>query len=101
MPKVAQLFLAAGVTLLANLLIWFLSFNLVGVTFERSLPTVLNNYLSIVLFGIGLGQLLYLLPVALYLCWQRQWVWFQGMVLGAVLTFLLNSGGWLLIASGR
>ncbi len=101
MPRVAQLFIAAGITLLANLVVWFLAFNLVGVTFERVLPAAINNYLSIVLFGIGLGQLLYLLPVALYLIWRRRWVWFQGLVLGAVITIFLNGGCWMLIASGR
>lgn len=96
-----QFFLAAGLTLLANLLIWFVAFNLVGVPFERALPPVLNNYLSIVMFGVGLAQFIYLLPVALYLIWQRRWVWLRGLALGMVLTILVNSGGWVLIASGR
>jgi len=101
MAKTTQMVLAAGITLLINLVIWFISFNLVGVPFERSLPIGLASYLSVVLFGIGLGQVLYLLPTAIYLIWQRQWIWLQGMMLGAAFTLLLNGLGWVLIATGR
>ncbi|MEL6137534.1 MAG: hypothetical protein AAFR42_09025 [Cyanobacteria bacterium J06628_6] len=101
MSRLAQLFLAAGITLFVNLVVWFVSFNLVGVTFERSLPSTLNNLMSVILFGIGLGQFLYLLPAAAYLIWRRRFLWLQGMTLGAVLTLFLNGGCWVLIASGR
>ena len=101
MPRTTQLFLATGITLLVNLAVWMVAFNLVGVTFERVLPTTVNNYLSIVLFGIGLGQVVYLLPMAGYLIWRRRWVWLQGLVLGMILTVFLNGSCWVLIASGR
>ena len=101
MPKTAQMFLAAGVTLLVNLVIWIVAFNLVGMPFERSLPVTLTNYLSVLLFGMGIGQLMYWLPVAIYLIWQRRWIWLQGLALGIVTTVILNGASWVLIAMGR
>lgn len=49
--------------------------------------------------GIGLGQLLYVIPVIIRLYRQRRWGMVKGVIIGAVLTAFLNGGCWLLVVS--
>lgn len=49
--------------------------------------------------GIGIAQLLYVIPVILWLRRQRKWGLMKGVIIGAVLTALLNGGCWLWLYS--
>lgn len=51
------------------------------------------------LAGIGIAQLFYVIPVIILLSRRRQWGLMKGVIIGAVITTLLNGGCWLLIAS--
>lgn len=51
--------------------------------------------------GIGLFQLLYVVPVCLLLKWREKFGLMKGVIIGAVLTALLNGGCWLLLYSAR
>jgi len=53
------------------------------------------------LFHIGIAQLIYIIPVAFLIARQREWEKMKGLILGAVITALLNGGCWLLFASIR
>ncbi len=46
----------------------------------------------------GLTQLIYVIPMVFWLKRQRRWGLMKGIIIGAVLTALLNGGCWLLIA---
>jgi hypothetical protein len=51
---------------------------------------------------IGLIQLIYAIPLCLYLRRRRQWNWIKGVVIGACITALLNGGCWYLLGiAGR
>lgn len=98
MPRFAKFLIAIAITLSINALVWFLSFNFVGVVFSRELPKVASTIFSIMLFGIGLGQWLYVIPVCIYLAIKRRFTWLQGVIVGAILTVLLNGGCWVIFS---
>ncbi len=74
------------------------------------MPTPIGNSISksylwltlIILpfIGIGLFQILYVIPVVLWLKRRQEWGLMKGVIIGAVLTALLNGGCWLLVYSG-
>lgn len=57
----------------------------------------LNILLLYALVGLGLSQLLYVVPVAIRLKRRQQWGLMKGVIIGAVITALLNGGCWLLV----
>ena len=69
------------------------------------LPNPIINYLIsnyrflIWLASPGLTQLIYVIPIVFWLKRQRRWGLMKGIIIGAVLTALLNGGCWLLLAS--
>ena len=50
--------------------------------------------------GISITQLLYVIPVIIWLHIRRQFALTKGVIIGAVITALLNGGCWLLLYSG-
>lgn len=61
----------------------------------------LEGLIGIVLFaalGIGITQLIYIIPVIIWLRRQRKWGLMKGVIIGAVLTVLLNGGCWLWVS---
>jgi hypothetical protein len=48
-------------------------------------------------FGIGISQLLYVIPLIIRLKQQQRWGLMKGVIIGAVITALLNGGCWLLL----
>jgi hypothetical protein len=69
------------------------------------IPTPISgNYLWLPLIvfpslGIGIFQLLYVVPVCLWLKRRTQYGLMKGVIIGAVITALLNGGCWLLMYS--
>jgi hypothetical protein len=66
------------------------------------LSGILQNLMAGLLFaflGIGLAQAMYVVPVIVVLRRRQQWGLMKGVILGAVITALLNGGCWLLIGS--
>ena len=55
--------------------------------------------LTIAGLGIGVSQLIYIVPVIIKLNRQRQWGLMKGVIIGAVITVLLNGGCWLWVYS--
>ena len=51
------------------------------------------------LFGIGIAQLIYVIPLVIWLRRKRKWGLMKGVIIGAVLTALLNGGCWLLFSN--
>ena len=70
------------------------------------IPTpISNNYLwmPLIIFpsvSIGLFQILYVIPVVVWLKRRQEWGLMKGVIIGAVLTALLKGGCWLLVYSG-
>jgi Na+/proline symporter len=48
--------------------------------------------------GFSLIQLIYVIPIVLKLKQQQRWGMMKGVIIGAVLTALLNGGCWLLMS---
>lgn len=55
-------------------------------------------FLLFILAGVGISQLLYVVPVSLWLKSKRRFGLMKGVIIGAVITALLNGGCWLLFS---
>jgi hypothetical protein len=59
--------------------------------------SLLNPLWAVALFGIGISQLIYVVPMIIWLKQRQEWGLMKGVIIGAVLTALLNGGCWLLL----
>ncbi|NEO88899.1 MAG: hypothetical protein F6K56_00890 [Moorea sp. SIO3G5] len=59
----------------------------------------LNTFGAFGLMGIGISQLIYVIPLIIRLKQQQRFEVMKGVIIGAVLTALLNGGCWLFILS--
>lgn len=57
----------------------------------------INNLWLYAVFGIGISQLLYVIPLIIRLKQRQEWGLMKGVIIGAVLTALLNGGCWLFL----
>lgn len=58
---------------------------------------ILVMFLLVTIPFIGLVQLLYVVPIAIRKRNQQQWESMKGVIIGGVITALLNGGCWLWI----
>jgi hypothetical protein len=66
------------------------------------LSGIFQNLMAILLYaflGIGLAQAIYVVPVIVVLSRRQKWGLMKGVIVGAVITALLNGGCWLLFVS--
>ncbi|MBD2084988.1 hypothetical protein NDI49_11155 [Trichocoleus sp. ST-U3] len=85
---IGGIFLLLGINILVFVIVVFLS------VFTTATPI-----LGIPILCIGLFQFLYVIPISFSLRRQQRWGLMKGVIIGAVLTALLNGGCWLLILS--
>ena len=57
------------------------------------------SFLGFGLFGIGISQLIYVVPAIIVLRRRREFALLKGLIIGAIITALLNGGCWLLVYS--
>ncbi|MFQ4141907.1 hypothetical protein [Chlorogloeopsis sp. ULAP02] len=60
---------------------------------------IIEQIFIIYFFGIGITQIIYIIPVALKLNRQKRTALMHGVIIGAVLTALINGGYWLFLFS--
>lgn len=95
MGIVSGIFLLIGLHIAAvilGIIILLIHFYLVGQ----------DNYLTLLLFGsffagLGIVQLIYVIPAIIVLRRRREFALLKGLIVGAVVTALLNGGCWLLM----
>jgi uncharacterized membrane protein len=95
MGIVSGIFLLIGLHIAAvilGIIILLIHFYLVGQ----------DNYLTLLLFGsffagLGIVQLIYVIPAIIVLRRRRELALLKGLIIGAVVTALLNGGCWLLM----
>ena len=64
------------------------------------MPAWLATLIFVSVFGIGIAQVVYVVPLCLWLRKRRLYPTMKGVVTGAVITFLLNGGCFLVFATG-
>ena len=55
------------------------------------------SFLGVGFFGIGIAQLIYVVPAIIVLRRRREFAVLKGLIIGAIITALVNGGCWLLI----
>lgn len=61
-----------------------------------AVPYALGGFLGIALYGIGLSQLIYAIPLGLRFKKQRRFNAMKGVIIGAVITLFLNGSCFVL-----
>lgn len=90
--EIPQIILGSFCTIAINAAIW-------GIGFLVATRTYPSSYFLVGVFfaaGIGLVQLIYVVPIALWLSRRRQFALMKGVIIGAVLTALANGGCFLI-----
>jgi len=91
----------AGMALLgvAHILLWLLSYLMVSVSSRSRLVGELQTVALFLFFGIGISQLLYAIPLCFWLGRKQQLGMRSGVIIGAVLTLLLNGSCFVYLVS--
>jgi len=92
MGIVSGIFLLMGLHLAAIILgIIISSISIGGIGFY------IASLLNLVFLGIGIAQLIYVVPAIIFLRRRREFAVIKGLIIGAIITALLNGGCWLFI----
>ncbi len=89
--------IARGFSLAIGLNILAAIFFLVMATLFSNLQLPFSFLFIYLFYGIGLSQLVYIIPIAIRFYRRRQWGRMKGVIIGAVITALLNGGCFLAI----
>ena len=92
---IGGIFLLLGIHTLVFVVLVFLSFILASLFAFYTVTPIWGMSISL----IGLSQFLYVIPIIFWLRRQQRWGLMKGVIIGAVLTALLNGGCWLIIIS--
>jgi hypothetical protein len=105
--EIPKIILGSFCVLVVNAVIICIGIFVFGYVFQtyqyRSVDGPLSWLYNIAIFGsmgISITQLLYVIPVIIWLDIRRQFALTKGVIIGAVITALLNGGCWLLLISG-
>ena len=65
------------------------------------IPQIIREFFNIFISIIGLPQLIYVIPIVFWLKRRQRWGLMKGVIIGAILTALLNGGCflWLFLMS--
>jgi cellulose synthase/poly-beta-1,6-N-acetylglucosamine synthase-like glycosyltransferase len=96
--------IVSGILLLIGLHIAALILGTIALSIYLSVG-VKDNSQGLLLFaflaaGVGIVQLIYVIPAIFILRRRRNFTLVKGVIIGAVITALLNGGCWLLVYSG-
>lgn len=75
----------------------FLIANVLPAPFNDSLTSFAALSMVSAIMGWGIFQLVYVIPLVIYLRRKRRYELMKGVIVGAVITALLNGGCWLLL----
>lgn len=96
--------IALGILLLLGMHLALFLFIVLILFIISIIPTLISGnynwfFLILILLGIGISQLVYVIPVSLWLKRTGKFGLMKGVIIGAVITALLNGGCWLVIYS--
>jgi heme/copper-type cytochrome/quinol oxidase subunit 4 len=84
------------ITLGMNLTVTWLLFMIGSILLRYSNLSTYSIISFMIMAIIGIIQLVYIIPYAIHLKQEREIARMKGVIIGAVITFLINGGCWLL-----
>ena len=97
MPEILRIFLGVGLVAIMHFLAFSIGSVILGIVINTRLVGMVANIAIFSIFGIGIAQLAYIIPLIIYLARRQAWALMKGVIIGAILTFLLNGGCWFLL----
>ena len=97
MPEILLIFLGMGLVAITHFLAFAIGSVILGIVINTPLMEMVANIAIFSIFGIGITQLVYIIPLIIYLMRRKAWALMKGVIIGAILTFLLNGGCWFLL----
>lgn len=97
MPAVFKAILGVFITFGLHIIVWLILEITTG--YLTYIPTLsgLNYALTLYKISLGLSQLIYVFPLVWWLARRQKFSWMRGIIIGAVITALLNGGLWLIV----
>lgn len=87
-----------GIVIVCGLHILVISISLIwSIIFDAFNIHIFDNVFVVEFFAIGICQIIYIIPTIIILKRQNQIALMKGVIIGAVITALLNGGCWLLL----
>lgn len=98
-PEWRDILVGIGSSFFMNIAFVFLCLLLISI--GSSIPAIssFTALLSYAILGLGLSQLLYIVPIVISLKRKQKWGEMKGVIIGAILTALISGGCFLLLFS--
>ncbi|MCP6761412.1 MAG: hypothetical protein NHB32_22350 [Fischerella sp. CENA71] len=95
---IGGIFLVLGMHVIATLILGILAYIELMLASQYNIR-FFQPIFGIYFFGIGITQLVYIIPVLLRLKRQEKFALMKGVIIGAIVTALLNGGCWIWLIS--
>lgn len=89
--ELREVLIGIGLVLLMHLVSTIVLFTIAANSYQLSKPAMLG------VFGVGLTQFIYVIPTIIVTARKREFGIMKGVIIGAVITALLNGGCWLIV----
>lgn len=97
MPEILRIFLGIGLVAIMHFLAFFIGSVILGIVINTPIVGMAANIAIFSIFGIGVAQLIYIIPLIIYLARRKAWALMKGVIIGAIFTALLNGGCWFFL----
>ena len=91
--ELRQVLIGVGLVLLMHLVAAIIFFIIASNSYA------LSNSAMLGIFGVGLSQFIYVIPTIVVTAIKRKFAIMKGVIIGAVITALLNGGCWLIVVN--
>ncbi|WP_449417382.1 hypothetical protein [Phormidium nigroviride] len=98
-PEWRDILVGIGSSFFMNLAFVFLGLVLTSIGYSMPAISSFTVVISYAIIGIGLSQLLYIVPIVISLKRKQKWGEMKGVIIGAILTALISGGCFLLLFS--
>lgn len=97
MPEVLWIFLGIGLVAILHFFAFTISSVILGIVLNTAMASIAAKIAIFSIFGIGVAQLIYIIPMIIYLAGRKAWGLMKGVIIGAIFTALLNGGCWFFL----
>ena len=98
-PEWRDILVGIGSSIFMNIAFVFICLVLISIGSYIPAVSSFTALLSYAILGIGLSQILYIVPIVISLKRKQKWGEMKGVIIGAILTALISGGCFLLLFS--
>ena len=96
-PEILRIFLGIGLVAIMHCFVFMIGSVIFGLVINTPLAIMAAHIAIVSIFGIGVAQLIYVVPLIIYLVRCKAWGLMKGAIIGAIFTVLVNGGCWIFL----